>query len=118
MFRRSISVFLGKGLKEHFLNSYVSVRKAKYAVSRETRCPRAYGLKGPALDGISNSTHTHTHASALDGGGWSAPQPGRLAPGKDAVPIVQEAGWASKPAWISAENLAPHRDSISGPSIP
>ena len=28
-------------------------------------------------------------------------------PGKDPVPIVQEAGWASGPAWTGAENLAP-----------
>ena len=27
-------------------------------------------------------------------------------PGKDPVPIVQEAGWASGPVWTSAENLA------------
>jgi hypothetical protein len=30
--------------------------------------------------------------SALEGGGWSAPHPGRFTPGKDPVPIVQEAG--------------------------
>jgi hypothetical protein len=29
--------------------------------------------------------------SALGVGGWSAPRPGRLTPGKDPVPIVQEA---------------------------
>ena len=45
--------------------------------------------------------------SALEGGVWSASSPGRLYPGKDAVPIVQEAGWASEPVWIGAENLAP-----------
>ena len=28
-------------------------------------------------------------------------------PGKDPVPIVQEAGWASGPVWTGAENLAP-----------
>jgi len=27
-------------------------------------------------------------------------------PGKDPVPIVQEAGWASGPVWTGAENLA------------
>ena len=32
--------------------------------------------------------------SAIDGGGWSTPRPGRFTPGKDPVPIVQEAGWA------------------------
>jgi len=30
-----------------------------------------------------------------------------LTPGKDPVPIVQEAGWASGPVWTCAENLAP-----------
>jgi hypothetical protein len=28
-------------------------------------------------------------------------------PGKDPVPITQEAGWASGPVWTGAENLAP-----------
>ena len=28
-------------------------------------------------------------------------------PGKDPVPIVQEAGWAPGSVWIGAENLAP-----------
>jgi hypothetical protein len=31
--------------------------------------------------------------SALEGGGWSAPRPGRFTPGKDPVPIVQEGVW-------------------------
>ena len=30
-----------------------------------------------------------------------------LTPGKDPVPIVQEAGWASGPVWTGAENLSP-----------
>jgi hypothetical protein len=46
--------------------------------------------------------------TALDGGEWSASRPGRsLPPGKDPVPIVQEAGWAPGPVWTDAENLAP-----------
>ena len=41
-------------------------------------------------------------------GEWSAARPGRsLLPGKDPVPIVQEAGWAPGPVWTGAENLAP-----------
>jgi hypothetical protein len=28
-------------------------------------------------------------------------------PGKDAEPIVQEAGWAPEPVWTGAENLTP-----------
>jgi hypothetical protein len=35
--------------------------------------------------------------SAPDGGGWSAPRPGRFTSGKDPVPIVEEAGWAPGP---------------------
>jgi hypothetical protein len=40
-------------------------------------------------------------------GGWSAPRPGRFTPGKDPVPIVQEAGWEPGPVWTCAKNLAP-----------
>jgi hypothetical protein len=40
-------------------------------------------------------------------GWWSAPRPGRFTPGKDPVPIVQEAGWAPGPVWTYAKNLAP-----------
>ena len=32
--------------------------------------------------------------------------PAAFTPGKDPVPIVQEAGWALVPVWIGAENLA------------
>ena len=42
--------------------------------------------------------------------------PAALYPGKDPGPIVQEPGWAPGPVWTGAENLAPHRDSIPGPS--
>ena len=45
--------------------------------------------------------------SALDGGRWSTPRPGRFTPGKDTVPTVQEAGCAPGPVWTRAENLAP-----------
>jgi hypothetical protein len=33
--------------------------------------------------------------------------PAAFTPGKDPVPIVQEAGWAPEPVCIGAENLAP-----------
>jgi hypothetical protein len=45
--------------------------------------------------------------SALDGGVWSALRPDRLYPGKDPVPIIQEAGWAPGPVWKGAENFSP-----------
>jgi hypothetical protein len=45
--------------------------------------------------------------SALEGGGWSAPHPGRFNPGKDPVSTVQEAGWAPGPILMCAKNLSP-----------
>ena len=39
-----------------------------------------------------------------------------FAPGKDPVPIVQEAGWAPGPVWTGAENLA--TTGIRSPDIP
>jgi len=33
--------------------------------------------------------------------------PAALPPGRDPVPIVQEAGWASELVWTGAENLVP-----------
>ena len=44
--------------------------------------------------------------SALGRGGWSTPRPGRFTPGKDPVPIVQEAGQVPGPVWTGAANLA------------
>ena len=40
-------------------------------------------------------------------GEGSAPRPSRFTPGKDTVPIVQEAGGAPGPGWNGAVNLAP-----------
>jgi hypothetical protein len=43
--------------------------------------------------------------------------PQRLStPGKDPVPIVQEAGWAPGPVWTGAENFAPTK--IQSPDHP
>ena len=50
--------------------------------------------------------------AALEGGEWSAatPRP-HFTPGKDPVPILQEARWAPGPVW-TGEKSRPHRDSI------
>ena len=46
--------------------------------------------------------------TTLEGGEGSASRPGRsLPPGKDQVPIVQEAAWAPGPVWTGADKLAP-----------
>jgi len=49
--------------------------------------------------------------AALEWGEWSAARPGRtLPPGKDPVPILQQAGWALEPVWTGGKSR-PHRDS-------
>ena len=49
---------------------------------------------------------------ALEGGEWSPARPGRtLQPGKDTVPILQEAGWAPGPVWTGGKTRL-QRDSI------
>jgi len=40
----------------------------------------------------------------------NTPRP-HFTPGKDPVPILQEAGWAPGPVWTGAKSR-PHRDSI------
>jgi len=42
--------------------------------------------------------------------------PAAFTPGKDPVPIVQEAGWAPGPVWIGAGNLTP--TGIWSPDLP
>ena len=46
------------------------------------------------------------HGTSRRGGVSVTPLP-LFTPGKDPVPIVQEAGWAPGPVWTSAKNLAP-----------
>ena len=50
--------------------------------------------------------------TAALGGQWSAARPRpHFTPGKDAVPVLQEAGWAPGPVWMGGISR-PHRDSI------
>jgi len=48
----------------------------------------------------------HDHGTRRKWGVSVTPRP-LFIPGKDTVPIVQEAGWAPGPVWTGAENLAP-----------
>jgi hypothetical protein len=48
------------------------------------------GHEGPEWEYRYSTTLSLT--SALDGGGWSTPRPGRFTPGNDPVLIVQDAG--------------------------
>ena len=77
---------------------------------RKFRCPKVKvhprtGHEGPKGEQMYSSTLPST--SALDGVGGQRHALVALPPRKDPVPIVQEAGWASKPVWTGAENLAP-----------
>ena len=50
--------------------------------------------------------------AVLEGGERSAARPGRtLPPGKDPIPILQEAWWAPGQVWTGGKSR-PHRDSI------
>jgi len=55
-------------------------RKGKGKVHPKT------GHQGP--EGEQMYSSTLSSASALEGGGWSTPRPGRFTPGKDPVAIV------------------------------
>jgi hypothetical protein len=57
-------------------------------------------------EGEKRHSSTLSLTSAPDGDEWSTPRPGRFTPGKDPVPIVWEAGWASGPVWKVSEKLA------------
>jgi hypothetical protein len=48
----------------------------------------------------------HDHGTRTWWGVSVTPRP-LFTPGKDPVPIVQDAGWVSGPAWTGAESLAP-----------
>jgi len=50
--------------------------------------------------------------AALERGEWSAARPGRtFPPGKEPVPILEEAGWAPGPVWTGGKSRS-HWDLI------
>ena len=57
-------------------------------------------------EGKQRCSSTLSLTSSLDGIGLSTPRPGRLTPGKEPLPIIQDAGWAPGLVWTGAENLA------------
>jgi hypothetical protein len=63
------------------------------------------GHEGP--EGEKRYSSTLSLTSALGGGRWTTPRPGRFTPGKESVPIAQGAGRPSAPVWTGARNLAP-----------
>ena len=63
------------------------------------------GHEGPEGKQMYSSTLPST--SALDGGWVVSTTPRPPYPGKDPVPIVQEAAWAPGPVWTGTRNLSP-----------
>ena len=70
------------------------------------KVPSYYRPRWPHRESRGIALFFSLNLGTLDGGGWSTPRPGRLYPGQDPVPIVQEARWTSEPVWIGAKNLA------------
>jgi hypothetical protein len=82
----------------HYTKVSVKVKWSRYRPSVAQRVGRGIALL------------FHDHSTRR---GWavsSMPRP-HFTPGKDPVPIVQEAGWAPGPVW-TVEKSRPHRDSI------
>ena len=64
-----------------------------------TGCTANRGSRGIALS-------FHDHGTRRGWGVSFTPRP-LFTPGKDPLPVVQEAGWAPGPVWTVAENLSP-----------
>ena len=94
-------MFLFKLCRQALGRTKPSIRWVKVKVHPRT------GHKGPKGKWRYSSTLSLT--SVLDGDGWAMPRPSHFTPGKDPVPIVQEAGWATGLVWTGEENLAPTR---------
>jgi hypothetical protein len=73
------------------------------SITKSNRGHPITGHEGPT-GGVEVSLYSFL-TSAIGGGGWSAPRPGRFTPGKYPVPIVQEAGWAPGPVWITKSKV-------------
>ena len=78
---------------------------SKHVKLKEVKCPPCTGTEAlyrrtahRGSRGIALPFHDH----GTRGGEGSASRSGRFTPGKDPVPIVQEAGWAPGPVWTGA----------------
>jgi hypothetical protein len=84
----------------HFNSGYSKVKCTPVQALRLCTGRMAHrGSRGIALLFLDDSTRRGWGVSVM-------PRP-LFTPGKDPVPIVQEAGWAPGPVWTGAENFAP-----------
>jgi len=88
--------------QSHLSYIYLFIKGTGTVIPLQARCGQRVG-RGIALLFHEGSTRR----------GWmvsSTPRP-HFAPGKEPVPILQEAGWAPGPVWTGGKTR-PHRDSI------
>ena len=79
---------------------------------RRLKCVRKHStckikVKCTLVQALRLCTNRTAHTTALERVRGQRHAPAALYPGKDSVPIVQEAGWTPGPVWTGAENLAP-----------
>ena len=87
-------------LRSHCRTKVKKVKCTLVQALRLCTCRTAHrGSRGIALP-------FHDHGTRRGWGVSVRPRP-LFTPGKEPVPIVQEAGWAPGPVWTGAENLAP-----------
>ena len=99
----------------YFLTSPALVMKN--IVQREKKVKVKYTIVQALRLCTGRTTHRGSRGIALlfhdlgtrRGWGVSVTPRSLFTPGKDLVPIVQEAGWAPGPVWTGAENLPPPR---------
>ena len=93
-------LYFGELLKVYCFQSGVVKRSAPLYRHRLCTSRTAHrGSRGIALP-------FHNHGTRMGRGVSVTPRP-LFTPGKNPVPIVQEAGWVPGPVWTGAENLAP-----------
>jgi len=115
-----LNMLFGKSLinVDCHVNTYTCVTlKVKSKKQWNITCDQTKGRFLPFLQ----STNAHRvsrgiallflRPSALDGGGGQPHTPAASTPGKEPVPIIQEAGWTPGPVWTGGKSR-PHRDSI------
>jgi hypothetical protein len=101
-----ISVFIGTGLV--WVNIFEGLRRGKVIKVKVTLVQALRLCTGRTAHRRSRGIALlfHDHGTRKGWGVSVTPRP-LFTPGKDPVPIVQEAGWAQGPVWTGAKNLTP-----------
>ena len=86
-------------LSKHMLRGFIKIKFSRYRPGVAQRLCRGIALL------------FHDRGTRREWVASSKPRP-HFTPGKDPVPIVEEAGWAPGPVWNGGKSR-PHRDSIS-----